>query len=88
MKRLKAPVLTLLLLAITPLASSAHDAETSAKLPHTVLLVGDSLSSAHRIPPQAGWVNLLQERVNATGTGAPKIIIDAGHIEPTCPAAG
>jgi acyl-CoA thioesterase-1 len=38
------------------------------------LLVGDSLSSAHRTPAEAGWVNLLQQRVSAASTTAPKII--------------
>lgn len=74
MKSLKASLLAMLLLVLTPLASSAHTAKTPGQLPHTVLLVGDSLSSAHRIPAEAGWVNLLQQRVNAAGTRAPRII--------------
>ncbi|MGY3038934.1 acyl-CoA thioesterase-1 [Rhodanobacter sp. TND4EL1] len=63
-----------LLLALTPLASSAHSAKVPVQTPKTVLLVGDSLSSAHRIPAEAGWVNRLQQRVNAASTTAPQII--------------
>jgi lysophospholipase L1-like esterase len=29
----------------------------------TVLVLGDSLSAAHNIPADAGWVSLLQQRV-------------------------
>ncbi len=74
MKLLSASLFTLILLAVAPPASSAHTPKTPAQLPHTVVLVGDSLSSAHRIPAEAGWVNLLQQRVNAASTTAPEII--------------
>lgn len=40
----------------------------------TVLLVGDSLSSAHRIPAEAGWVTLLQQRLNKDSSHAPTVI--------------
>ncbi len=53
--------------AATPAPASGVEAET-------VLLVGDSLSSAHRIPPAAGWVALLQQRLNAATPDAPLIV--------------
>lgn len=31
----------------------------------TLLVLGDSLSAAYGLPPQAGWVNLMQERMRA-----------------------
>lgn len=74
MKFLSASLFTMLLIAVIPTASVAHTTKAPAQLPHTVLLVGDSLSSAHRIPAEAGWVNLLQQRVNAASTTPPKII--------------
>ncbi len=33
----------------------------------TVLVLGDSLSAAHGIAREAGWVNLLQQRLDANG---------------------
>ncbi|HET9032410.1 MAG TPA: arylesterase [Dokdonella sp.] len=30
-----------------------------------ILILGDSLSAAYRIPPQSGWVNLLQKRLQS-----------------------
>lgn len=74
MKRLSASLFALLMIAMTPLASLAHAAKAMPQLPRTVVLVGDSLSSAHRIPAEAGWVNLLQQRVNAASATAPRII--------------
>jgi acyl-CoA thioesterase-1 len=32
-----------------------------------IVVLGDSLSSAHRIAPEAGWVHLLEQRLNASG---------------------
>lgn len=39
-----------------------------------LLVLGDSLSAAHNIPQQAGWVALLEHRLNQRGTPAPKVI--------------
>ena len=34
----------------------------------SVLVLGDSLSSAHRIAPEAGWVHLLEQRLRQQGS--------------------
>ena len=34
-------------------------------------MLGDSLSSAHRIAPERGWVHLLEQRLNAAGDARP-----------------
>ncbi|WP_426700540.1 GDSL-type esterase/lipase family protein [Rhodanobacter sp. Col0626] len=39
-----------------------------------VLLLGDSLSSAHRIPTESGWVHLLDRRLKATDPSAPALV--------------
>ncbi|MDX2299404.1 MAG: arylesterase [Xanthomonadaceae bacterium] len=39
-----------------------------------LLVLGDSLSAAHNIPQQAGWVALLEHRLNQRGAPAPKVI--------------
>lgn len=39
-----------------------------------LLVLGDSLSAAHNIPQQAGWVALLEHRLNQRSTPAPKVI--------------
>ena len=41
-------------------------AQTQAS-PKTLLILGDSLSSAHGIPVEQGWVNLLAKKLIATG---------------------
>ena len=46
--------------------------------PDKVLIVGDSLSSAHRMEPSQGWVSLLQTRL-ATETGQPTAIVNASR---------
>ena len=46
------------------LAICLSPAETIAG---TILVIGDSLSAAHGIQVQAGWVALLQQRLNAQG---------------------
>ncbi|MFC5439681.1 GDSL-type esterase/lipase family protein [Rhodanobacter ginsenosidimutans] len=74
MKSLHATLFALFTLVAIPLASSAHGVGAATPPTRTVLLVGDSLSSAHRTPAEAGWVNLLQQRVSAASTTAPKII--------------
>lgn len=53
----------------TPLTAIA-----AANAPKTVLLVGDSLSAAHRIPPEAGWATLLQHRLDAAMPQAPTVV--------------
>jgi acyl-CoA thioesterase-1 len=40
-----------------------------AAAPRTVLVVGDSLSAAHNIPVEAGWVHLLGDRLSNMETG-------------------
>lgn len=35
--------------------------------PPTILVLGDSLSAAYRIPPQEGWVSLLQQQLRNNG---------------------
>lgn len=71
-------LLSSLLLAMASIVSLAQasplPATGKSDLPKTVLLVGDSLSSAHRIPPEAGWVNLLQQRVDRATTTPPSIV--------------
>ncbi len=71
-------LLSSLLLAMVSIVSLAHasplPATGNSGRPKTVLLVGDSLSSAHRIPPEAGWVNLLQQRVDRATTTPPSIV--------------
>jgi len=52
------------LLALVATAVQAAPAQT-ASTPATILVLGDSLSSAHRIPPEAGWVHLLEQRLSA-----------------------
>ncbi|KAF1013940.1 MAG: hypothetical protein GAK31_02963 [Stenotrophomonas maltophilia] len=49
-------VVLLGLLLVPALAAAAGKAGT-------VLVLGDSLSAAHNIPADAGWVSLLQQRV-------------------------
>jgi acyl-CoA thioesterase-1 len=48
---------------------------TQARLPADapLLVLGDSLSSAHRIAPEAGWVHLLEQRLNAGGDRRPVV---------------
>ncbi len=55
-------------------ATHAANVASSKTDPDTVLLIGDSLSSAHRIPMEAGWVSLLQARLDATDPQAPLVI--------------
>lgn len=72
MHLLKAAMCTLLLCLALPAATLAADA------PRTVLLVGDSLSSAHRIPEESGWVSLLQARLRKA-TATPPVIVNASR---------
>lgn len=64
--------------ALTLATSLAHASPATAadagERSGTVLLVGDSLSSAHRIPVEAGWVALLRERVDHATASPPSIV--------------
>jgi acyl-CoA thioesterase I len=40
-----------------------------AAAPKTILVLGDSLSAAHNIPVEAGWVHLLGDRLSHMETG-------------------
>ncbi len=42
--------------------------------PRPVLVVGDSLSAAHNIPRDAGWVSLLEDRLEGSMVAAPEVI--------------
>ena len=57
--------LLMLALAAAPL-SSAVAADTAVDAP-TILVFGDSLSAAYRIPRDQGWVALLQQRLQQQG---------------------
>jgi len=46
--------------------------------PDSVLIIGDSLSSAHRMEPSQGWVSLLQTRL-ATESKQPPAIVNASR---------
>ncbi|HEY2397298.1 MAG TPA: arylesterase [Rudaea sp.] len=48
-------------------ASGASAAQPKPAAAAPLLVLGDSLSSAHRIAPEAGWVHLLRQRLNAGG---------------------
>ena len=75
MRTLSTLLLTLLFTAVATRAfSAASTAPMPAPATHTVLLVGDSLSSAHRIPADAGWVTLLQQRLDRSSSHAPTVI--------------
>ena len=70
--------LSSLLLMMLFTTSAAHAFPDTRPAPaaasDTVLLVGDSLSSAHRIPAEAGWVTLLQQRLHRDSSHAPTVI--------------
>ena len=65
--------LTASLFALLMAVPCAH-----AAAPDQVLIVGDSLSSAHRMPADAGWVNLMQQRL-ATQTTTPPVVVNASR---------
>ena len=64
----------ILALALVATSAQASPAASTPARSGTVLLVGDSLSSAHRIPAEAGWVALLRERVDHATTTPPSIV--------------
>src|SRR3546814_2656783 len=57
----------------------------SAMAAGPILVVGDSLSAAHNIPQDQGWVALLQDRLNQRATPAPEEIGRASCRERVCP---
>lgn len=65
------PCLSMLILGLwSPLQSHANTvapATTDPQLPPVILVLGDSLSAAHNIPTEQGWVALLEQRVQASG---------------------
>lgn len=66
-------------LSILLLYVAAPVATVLAAVPvKTVLLVGDSLSSAHHVPVESGWVSLLDRKLHAT-TAKPPAIVDASR---------
>lgn len=70
--------LRMLMVALSLFGVQAYAAPAQASHTHTVLILGDSLSSAHRIAAEAGWVALLQQRLS-THTPAPPTIINASR---------
>lgn len=62
--------LIVLLLAIGTLqAASTQPASTKSAPAKNVLVLGDSLSAAHNIPVEAGWVHLLEVRLKQMEPG-------------------
>jgi acyl-CoA thioesterase-1 len=59
-------------LALGALAAMAPASASAA--PRPVLVVGDSLSAAHNIPRDAGWVSLLEDRLDEVMATAPDVI--------------
>ena len=76
--RLLPCLLFALTLAIPLAQASPSPASDATARTGTVLLVGDSLSSAHRIPAEAGWVNLLQQRVDHRYHDV--VVVDVEHV--------
>ena len=68
-------LLALLTAASFPAFAADGAADTVAD---KVLIVGDSLSSAHRMEPSQGWVSLLQAKL-ATETDTPPAIVNASR---------
>jgi len=61
------------LLSIAGVASAQAAPSTLPAGP--ILVLGDSLSSAHRIAPEAGWVHLLEQRLREQGV--PRQVVNA-----------
>ena len=60
-----------LALALTFAAAQLHAAPGDT--PDNVLIIGDSLSSAHRMADEAGWIALLQQRLAAETATPPAL---------------
>ncbi len=56
------------LAAFLSIAAAVAFAAPPAASAAPVLVLGDSLSSAHRIAPEAGWVHLLEQRLRQQGS--------------------
>ena len=56
------------LAAFLSIAAAVAFAAPPATSAAPVLVLGDSLSSAHRIAPEAGWVHLLEQRLRQQGS--------------------
>lgn len=67
-----------LFLALSLAIAATPALATPAQAPDSVLILGDSLSSAHRMDEAAGWVALLGKRL-ATETAAPPAIHNASR---------
>lgn len=80
-----AALLSFALIAVASLPALAAERSVDAT-PDTVLIVGDSLSSAHRMEQSQGWVSLLQARI-ATETKQPPAIVNASRGGKTLSAA-
>lgn len=63
-----------LLLLVAPLHARPVAAPTGPTRPGPVLVLGDSLSAAHNIPAESGWVALLDHRLKAGPRPAPEVI--------------
>lgn len=61
----------LLVTAMTPISlAHASTADSIATQTHRILVLGDSLSAAHNMPQEAGWVSLLQNRLSENNFSA------------------
>jgi acyl-CoA thioesterase I len=76
--RILSPFVFMLALVSTLTHASPASAANIPQHTETVLLVGDSLSSAHRIPVEAGWVALLRQRIDHA-TATPPSIVNASR---------
>jgi acyl-CoA thioesterase I len=72
--RVLSPFIFALALVTSLALASPVSAANIPQRTETVLLVGDSLSSAHRIPVEAGWVALLRQRVDHATPSPPSIV--------------
>lgn len=61
------------LLSVAGAVAQAAGPAASVKSSAPVLVLGDSLSSAHRIAPESGWVSLLERRLRAQGVPRPVV---------------
>lgn len=65
--------LRIILLAMALVAAATHAQAAPGEVPDSVLILGDSLSSAHRMADEAGWIALLQQRLAAETATPPAI---------------
>jgi acyl-CoA thioesterase-1 len=66
---------TILCVVLLVFAGGAHAAPPKPAADAPIVVLGDSLSSAHRIAPEAGWVHLLEQRLGAGGNR--RVIVNA-----------